>query len=178
MSPACVCVCVCVSHSVSASFQPSEALMEMNAASSTLQHWFNHTNRQSNLPLCVCVCVCVCIILCHRLGQTTRYRVSENTLRPVYEIPLKCVWQRAFTHVCVCQSVRVCLPMLIRAASSQGRTTWEKSALRGHPAAPHIFWSYFWVRLRGLCLRLGLRWIHLKSWRGEGYWRLRMWVLN
>ena len=126
----CVCVCVRVSHSVSASFQPSESLMEMNAASSTLQHWFNHTNRQSNLPLCVCVCVCVCVC-----NPVSSFR-SDHKVQSFREHPEACAWNstqvRATVrfYVCVCQSVRVCLPMLIRASSSQGRTTWEKSALR------------------------------------------------
>ena len=104
-------VCVCVSHSVSASFQPSEALMEMNAASSTLQHWFNHTNRQSNLPLCVCVCVCVCVCL---YNPVSSFR-SDHKVQSFWEHPEACVWNstkvrvtaRFYACLCVSECARV-----------------------------------------------------------------------
>lgn len=86
-----LCVCV-VSHTVLLQALSPSSLMEMNVASSTLQRWFNHTNRQPKSPQCVrvpslytyeSVCNTLCVIQNSCFGVRPQETEWDTEIEPI-----------------------------------------------------------------------------------------------
>lgn len=91
LCPQFVCVCV-VSHTVLLQALSPSSLMEMNVASSTLQRWFNHTNRRPKSPQCVrvpslytyeSVCNTLCVIQNSCFGVRPQETEWDTEIEPI-----------------------------------------------------------------------------------------------